>query len=157
LVIETAGTASQTTSEGWAQLEATGGNVGGSAVFAWTTASGLQEAVSPLETRNPNAFVLPFDYTGGYATGVALANVSNQAVNVPVTLRDDTGASLGAAAAISLPAHSHTSFMLAGSYPAVAGKRGTLELGTPAGGQITALGIRATPGGAITSVPVLAR
>jgi hypothetical protein len=155
LVIQTAGTASQATQEGWAQLLANG-NIGGSAVFAWTTAVGTQEAVVPVETRNPSAFVLPFDYTGGYATGVALANVSNQAVSVPVILRDDTGASLGAAAAIGLPAYSHTSFMLAGSYPVVAGKRGTMELDTPAGGQVSALGIRATPGGAITTVPVLA-
>jgi sugar lactone lactonase YvrE len=157
LVIETAGTASQTTSEGWAQLVVTGGNIGGSAVFAWTTPTGAQEAVAPVETRNPSAFVLPFDYTGGYATGVALANLSGQAVSVPVVLRDDKGASLGAAAAISLPAHAHTSFMLATSYPAVAGHLGTLELDTPAGGQISALGIRAAPDGAITSVPVLAK
>jgi hypothetical protein len=157
LVFETAGTASQANQEGWAQLTATGGNVGGSAVFAWTTATGTQEAVSPIETQNPSAFVLPFDYTGGYATGVALANLSNQAVSVPVVLRDDTGASLGAVAAIQLPAYSHTSFMLATAYPAVTSKRGTLELDTPPGGQISALGIRATPGGAITSVPVIAK
>jgi hypothetical protein len=36
-------------------------------------------------------------------------------------------------------------------------KRGTLELDTPAGWQISTLGIRATPGGAITTVPVLAK
>ena len=160
LVIATAGMATQATSEGWAQLAATGGNVGGSAVFAWTTAAGLQEAVVPVETRNPGAFVLPFDYTGGYATGVALANLTNQAVSIPVVLRDDTGASLGTAAAISLPAYAHTSFMLTDpthGYPATDGKRGTLELDTPAGAQITALGIRAAPDGAITTVPVLAR
>jgi hypothetical protein len=157
LVIQTAGTASQTTSEGWAQLVATGGNIGGSAIFGWTTAAGTQEAAAPVQTRNPTAFVLSFDDTGGYATGVALTNLSNQAVSVPVVLRDDTGASLGAAAAIQLPAYAHTSFMLATSYPAVSGRFGTLELDTPAGGQISALGIRATPGGAITSVPVLAK
>jgi hypothetical protein len=80
--------------------------------------------------------------------------VSNKAATIPVVLTDNTGASLGAAAAITLPANAHTSFMLAGSYPAVAGKMGAIELDTPAGGQISALGIRATPGGAITSVPV---
>jgi sugar lactone lactonase YvrE len=155
LVIQTAGTASQTTVEGWAQLLANG-NIGGSAVYAWTTSAGTQEAVVPVGTRNPAAFVLPFNYTGGYATGVALANLSNQAVSVPVVLRDDTGASLGAAASIPLAAHAHTSFMLATNYPAVAGHLGTLELDTPTDGQIAALGIRAAPDGAITSVPVLA-
>jgi sugar lactone lactonase YvrE len=157
LVIATAGTASQATTEGWAALTATGGNVGGSAVFAFTTGVGLQEAVVPVETRNPTAFVLPFDNTGGYSTGVALANLTNQAVSIPVVLRDGTGASLGAAASIALAANAHTSFTLATSYPATAGIFGTLELDTPAGGQISALGIRATPQDAITTVPVLAK
>jgi len=157
LVIETAGTPSQANQEGWAQLVVTGGNVGGSAVFAFTTPTGPQEAVAPVETRNPSAFVLPFDDTGGYTTGVALANLSGQAVSVAVVLRDDAGASLGAAAPIPLPPYGHTSFLLASAYPAVAGHLGTLELDTPTGGQISALGIRATPGGAVTSVPVLAK
>jgi hypothetical protein len=75
----------------------------------------------------------------------------------PVVLRDSTGASLGTAAAISLPAYAHTSFMLATSYPAVTGQLGTLELDTPTGGQISALGMRAAASGAITTVPVLAK
>jgi hypothetical protein len=157
LVIATAGTASQATSAGWAQLTATGGNVGGSAVFADATAAGVQEAVAPVETRNPAAFVLPFDYTGGYQTGVALANLTNQAVTIPVVLRDDTGASLGTAAGISLAANAHTSFLLATSYPAVTGRRGTVELDTPSGGQISVLGIRQAASGAITTVPALAK
>jgi hypothetical protein len=156
LVIETAGTASQETSQGWAQLTVTGGNVGGSAVFADTTAAGVQEAVAPVETQNVSAYVLPFDYTGGYSTGVALANLSSQPAIVPVTLRDDKGTPLETAV-IVLPAYAHTSFMLAASYPAVAGHLGTIELDTPEGGQIGALGIRATPSGAITSVPPLAK
>lgn len=155
-MIATAGTASQTTVEGWAEVLANG-SVGGSAVFAWTPPAGAQEAVVPVETRNPSAFVMPFDYTGGYTTGVALANLTNQAVNVPVVLRDNTGAILGAAAAIGLLANGHASFLLAASYPAVAGKLGTMELDTPAGGQISALGIRAAASGAITSVPTLAK
>jgi hypothetical protein len=42
-------------------------------------------------------------------------------------------------------------------YPATTGKRGTLELDTPAGGQISAIGIRADPDGAITSTPVIVK
>src|ERR1017187_6883682 len=74
----------------------------------------------------------------------------------PVVLRDGTGASFGTATAISLPAYAHTSFMLATNYPTVTGKSGELELDTPTGSQISALGIRAAPDGAITTVPVLA-
>jgi hypothetical protein len=157
LVIETGGTAGQATSQGWAQLTVTGGNVGGSAVFADTTAAGVQEAVVPIETRNPSAFVLPFDYTSGRQTGVAVANLSKQAVSVQVVLRNSEGASLGTAAAISLPALGQNTFMLASSYPAVAGQLGTLELDTPSGGQISVVGIRQAATGAITTVPALAK
>jgi hypothetical protein len=41
------------------------------------------------------------------ATGLALANVSNQVVAVPVVLRDDTGATLGTAT-MNLAARGHT-------------------------------------------------
>jgi hypothetical protein len=157
LVIETAGAADQATSQGWAQLTVTGGNVGGSAVFADTTAAGIQEAVVPVENQNASAYVLPFDYTGGHTTGVAVANLTNQAVSIPVVLRDSTGASLGTAASIILGPNAHTSFLLSTSYPAVTGLLGTLELDMPSGGQISALGIRAAASGAITTVPVLAK
>ena len=158
LVIQTTGASSQPTAVGWAQVVVTGGNVGGAAVYAEASPLGLQEASVTVETRNPTAFILPFNYTNGYLTGIAVANLTNQQVSIPVVLRDDTGAILGgAAASISLSANGHTSFMLADNYSVVANHYGTLELDTPAGGQISALGIRATPAGAITSVPVLAK
>ena len=152
LVIVTQGN-NAVTLVGSAQLT-TNGNVSGFAIFHYKPSG--QEAVVPLETRNASAYVLAFDYTNGAATGLALANVSNQAANVPVIIRDDTGASLGTAT-IDLAALGHTSFMLATRYAFVAGKRGTVEFDTPAGAQITALGIRATGAGALTTIPVLAK
>ena len=153
LVIVTSTADPQISVEGSAQLTTTG-NIGGFAIFRYNPAG--QEAVVPLETRNAEAFLLAFDNTNGLATGLALANVSNQAINVPVVLTDDTGANLGTAT-ISLPAHGHTSFMLAGTYPAVAGKRGTVEFDTPPGGQISVMGLRATPSFAVTTIPVLTK
>jgi hypothetical protein len=140
---------------GSAQLIA-GGNVSGFAIFRYNPTG--QEAVVPLETRNARAYILAFDNTNHLVTGVALANVSvpSQAVGVRVVLRDDTGASLGTAA-INLPAGGHTSFILADSYASVAGMRGTVEFDIPAGTQISALGLRATPTGAVTTIPVLAK
>ena len=152
LVIVTQGN-NAVTLVGSAQLT-TNGNVSGFAIFHYKPSG--QEAVVPLETRNASAYVLAFDYTNGAATGLALANVSNQAANVPVIIRDDTGASLGTAT-IDLAALGHTSFMLATRYAFVVGKRGTVEFDTPAGAQITALGIRATGAGALTTIPVLAK
>jgi hypothetical protein len=41
-------------------------------------------------------------------------------------------------------------------FPATAGQRGTIEFDTPAGGQISVLGVRTTPPGTLTSIPALA-
>jgi hypothetical protein len=53
-----------------------------------------QEAVVPLESRNANGYILAFDNTNGTATGVALNAVSTSPVNIPVMVRDDTGAQI---------------------------------------------------------------
>lgn len=136
---------------GWGQLLSNGGVTGfgtfSNATLGWN-------AVVPLETRNANSYVLPFDNTGPLATGVAIANVAAQAADVPVIIRDDAGTEI-LPTALTLAAQGHTSFMLNQQYPVTAGKRGTVEFETPQGGQISVLGLRAS-GPALTTLPVLA-
>jgi len=108
------------------------------------------------ETPNASGYVLACDNTREAQTGLAQANVSNHATSVPVILRDDAGVILGTAA-IHLAAFGHTSFMLADNYTALAGRRGTVEFDTPAGTQISAIGIRATTARALTTIPVLVK
>ena len=153
LVIQTQGPTSQGVVTGSAHLTTTG-NVGGFAIFRYSGTG--QEAVVPLETRTSGNFILAFDNTNGVATGVALANVTGQAAAVPVILRDDAGTVLGTPT-INLPADGHTSFLLTPTYAATAGKRGVVEFDTPAGGRISALGLRATPSGTLTTIPLLAK
>ena len=148
-VIVTEGQSSDAVVTGSAQLSTTG-NVGGFAIFQ----AGGQEAVVPLEVGSANSYTLAFDNTGGLVTGVALVNSSSQPAIVPATLRDATGATL-AATSINLPASAHQSQILSALFPQAAGIRGTLEFATPTGGQIGALGIRATPAGAFTTIPVM--
>ena len=94
---------------GSAQLT-TDGNVGGFVIFRNNPFA--QEAVVPLETRNANAYILAFDNTGGTATGIAINSVSNQPVNVPVVVRDDTGALIATDTLTLAPnAHSHLSWV----------------------------------------------
>jgi hypothetical protein len=155
LIIQTTGPSTEAVQTGWAQL-LYNGNVSGYAVFAQTAAgAAVQEAVVPLETRTPGAFVIPFDATGGYAIGVALANVSTVAANVTLLIRDDAG-NLLQSTTIGLAAQGHTSFPLA-NYGITAQRRGTLEFQTPAGGQISVLGLRFTPGAAFSTIPALAK
>ncbi|MGA2738502.1 MAG: hypothetical protein ABSG65_13780 [Bryobacteraceae bacterium] len=154
-LVQTAGLASQPTQTGWTQLVATG-NLGGFAVFQQANGSSIQEAVVPLENLNPSAFVIWFDNTGGNATGIALANVATQAASIPVVIRDDTGAILQSTT-IQLAVEGHTSFDLASTYAPTSGIRGTVEFDTPAGGQISVLGIEFSPAGAFTTIPALTK
>jgi hypothetical protein len=153
LIILTQGPHSGNSVTGSAQLT-TNGNVSGFAIFQNTAAG--QEAVVPLEIGSANSYTLAFDNTGSLATGIALSNGSGQAAVVPATLRDSTGATL-ATTTIQLPASGHSSQMLTDLFPAAANIRGTLEFNTPSGGQIAALGIRATPAGAFTTIPVMTK
>jgi hypothetical protein len=129
---------------GSAQLTTTG-NIGAFTLFRDNLTG--QEAGVPLETRNASGYVLPFDNTNNILTGVAVANISGQPVAIPVTLRDDTGASLGTTT-LNLPANGHIAFMMndaTNGYPATLGRRGTVEFDKPSEGQISILGLRATP------------
>ena len=136
---------------GSAQLSSDHG-ASGFALFRYDPSG--QEATAPLETRNAPAYVLAYDNTTPLATGVAVANLSNQTVTMGLILRDDTGAVLQATS-LQLPANGHSAFVLGTNYPQTAGKRGTVEF-TSASAQISVLGIRAN-GNAFTSIPVLTR
>ncbi|MGA2435439.1 MAG: hypothetical protein ABSG25_09150, partial [Bryobacteraceae bacterium] len=149
LLISTAGDSAVNSVTGSAQLT-TSGNVSGFAIFQ---ESG-QEAVVPLEVSRVNSYTLVFDNTNNLATGIALANDSAQQASVPVTLRDATGAAL-AATTVVLPANGHVSEMLTDLFPAAVNLSGTVEFDTPSGGQIAALGIRATPANAFTTIPAM--
>ncbi|MGO9095522.1 MAG: hypothetical protein ACLQGV_09895 [Bryobacteraceae bacterium] len=151
LLIATQGQNSGNSVTGSAQLS-TNGNVSGFAIFR----NNGQEAVVPLEAGSANSYTLAFDNTANLATGIALANSSSESAAVPAILRDATGATL-ATTTINLPANGHSSQMLTSLFPAAANISGTLEFDTPSGGQIGALGIRATPAGAYTTIPVMTR
>ena len=113
----------------------------------------------PLESRNANAYVIAFDNTNGTATGIALNAVSDGQVNIPVTVRDDKGATI-ATDAITLAANGHYAFTLGtDKYPAAATIRGTIQFDKPAGAQIGALGIRipAVAAHTYTTLPALAK
>ncbi len=153
LLIETAGDSSLPVVVGSAKLS-TNGSVDAFGIFRWTQFG--QEASVPLEQRTANSYVLPFDNTSGLTTGLALANADIAPAAVTVVIRNDAGTLLQSTS-ISLPGNGQTSFMLPDQYPAVAGKRGTVEFVTPGGGRISVIGLRATPAGNLTTISVLAK
>ncbi len=111
-----------------------------------------QQAVVPLETRNAPSYVLAFDNTADLQTGIAISNVSAQDATVNLVIRDESGHQISTRSE-NLWARGHTSFMLT-KYPETAGIRGTLEVVTPAGGRISAIGLRVNHGIAITTLPL---
>jgi len=151
ILIETVGDASLPVVVGSAELTSTG-NVSGFGIFLWTDPG--QEASVPVEDRDTQSYVLVFDNTGGLSTGLALTSFASQPVGV--TIRDDTGGVL-LSTSIALPAHGHTSFMLPDTYPVANGKRGTIEFTRTVAGKISVIGLRATPGGNLTTIPVITR
>ncbi len=151
-VVRTAGSGFMAgTSAGWVQVRSDG-SVAGFAVFSLTSGANLNEAVVPLETRNPANFTVPFDNTAGYTTGVAIANVSGQATSIPLTIRDDKGFKI-ASDSIALPAHGHTAVVVPTGYPGAANRRGNLQFDTPSGGQINVLGLSFNPTLNFSSLP----
>ncbi len=156
LTINTAGPQTPPVQIGSAQLAATGA-VDGFAIFHLIPSA--QEAVVPLETRNASSYLLAFDNTGGVVLGVAVQNVSPQAANIGVVIRDDTGSQLAAGPLPTLAGGGHTSFVLSAQFPQTANRRGTIQFNTPPGGRISVLGIRTTPLGSsttLTTIPALA-
>jgi hypothetical protein len=151
VILQSGGAAGGAASVGWGEL------LGGTGISGFGTfrnhAYGWS-AVVPLETRNASLYLLAFDNTGGLATGLAISNVAAQPASIPVIIRDDTGAQVGAAT-LKLAGQGHTSFMLDQQYPVTAGKRGTIEFDRPPGGEISVLGLRASAS-ALTTLPVLA-
>jgi hypothetical protein len=114
-----------------------------------------QEAIVPLETRNAGSYVLAFDNTDGLATGVAVANVASTDGTVPVVIRDATGMPLGLGT-ITIPANGHSAFVLSDRFAAAVSQRGTVEFITPAGGQVSVLGLRFPASGMFSTIPVVA-
>ncbi len=158
LIFDTAGPQTPPVLSGSARLSATGA-VDGFAIFHQIETT--QEAVVPLETRNASSYLLAFDNTGGVVLGVAVANLSAQQAFIPVVIRDDKGNVISKpGATISVFGNEQTSFVLSDptqGFPVTANMRGTVEFDTPAGGQISVLGLRFTPpNNALTTIPALA-
>lgn len=153
LVMNSTGPDSTPAVSGWAQLLSTG-NLSGFGIFS--NAALRWNAAVLLETRSAGSYILPFDNTGALATGIALANVAPSAANVGVRIFDEAGALLQGGS-LSLPGRGHTSFLLPDAYAVAAHKRGMIEFVVPSDGKISAIGVRATSEGTLTTIPVLTR
>jgi len=99
---------------------------------------------------------MAFDNTASITTGVAISSLALQTMNVSYLIRDDNGKQVGGNS-FPLVGSGHKSFILASQFPATAGIRGTIELSTATGGQISVIGIRSPATGTFTTLPPLSK
>jgi len=130
--------------QGWAVIRYIG-SVGVSATFRFTTAPWAgSETTVPVDTWRNNRFSLAFDHKDSATTGLAIANPSpKDPIAVTVTFRDEDG-SLIVADTFNLSSAAHRAILTTSSYPATAGKRGTMDIAT-ASGYMSVLALRFGP------------
>jgi hypothetical protein len=147
------------TVQGWADV-LSNGTLTGFAVFRYApqglrSGSGITtpwEGTVPLQTQlSPTAITVPFDNTNGFATGVALGNLTASVLNLTATFYDDSGNPVGWPQTLSLAGNGHTSFVLSSQYAFIANAKGIMRV---TGGALMGLGLRASPYGTLTAVPL---
>lgn len=161
VTIQTAGVQTSL-SEGWALLEtvfveqlsaaiAPGATVAGTVIFQRPpTVSRPSEASEPLDFSGKAQWVLPFDHTNGYTSGIALVNPStSQDISVFLTFYDTSGATL-LSDSFTLAHTQHSAMTLTQKYPQVIGRYGTLKV-TTSGPAVNVLGFHVSPAGVFTS------
>lgn len=150
-IVRTNAESSKPAASGWAMLSADG-SVTGFAVFSLNAGASLNEAVVPLETRNPARFTVAFENKDRYSTGIAIANTVGLPAAISVTIRNDAGTTI-ATATVYLPSFGHKAMLVPNEWPAAADQRGTIEFSTPANGQIAVLGLSFNPTLNFSSIP----
>jgi hypothetical protein len=161
VTIQTAGTQTSL-SQGWALMEtvfveqlsaaiAPGATVAGTVIFQRPpTVARPSEASEPLDFSAQPQWVLPFDHTNGYTSGIALVNPSaSQDISIFLTFYDTSGATL-LTDSFTLPHTQHTAITLTQKYPQVIGRYGTLKIAT-SGPVVNVLGFHVSPAGVFTS------
>jgi hypothetical protein len=126
------------------------GNVSGFLIFRYLPT--VQEAAVNLLVQNASTYTLPFDNTGGIATGIAMSVISTASTSIQILVQDDKGTTL-ATDTITLPGRGHMSFVLGSRYAAAGAVRGSIQFQPAAGSEIGVIGIRALPTGAYTTIP----
>jgi hypothetical protein len=152
--------------QGWVDVLTAAAGVGGFAVFRYApngltpTGAGYftpWEGTVPLQTQlTPSTLTLPFDNTNGFSNGVAIGTLAGAGpITITATFYDINGnQTLGAPQTLApaLAVNGHTSFLLNSEFSNTANKQGTVVF---TGTTMMGLGLRASPYGTLTSVPVI--
>jgi hypothetical protein len=139
---------------GWADVQSSG-SLGGYAVFRSPPEAGApSEGTAPLQTQFLSTITLPYDNTGGFTMGVAIANLSTTSADITATIWDDSGNRLGTQT-LTIDGSGHQAFVLPNQLTLTASKRGIVRFQSAAAGGLAGLGLRFSPFGTFTSVPTM--
>jgi len=142
--------------QGWALLvkDNSSDPIGGMAVFRQRRPGFPDaEAVVPVVSQFDGHFVLIFDNTSGFVTGMAIANPSSRNIVANADILDEFG-NLIRSETLHLNSYAHQAFSVADEWPETANRRGSIEFQT-SGFGIGVLGLRFSPYGSFTSFNIL--
>jgi hypothetical protein len=151
LVVDT-GQQVAATITGWVDVLSSG-PINGFAIFRTSANGTTSEGTSPLQAKFQSRLNLPYDNRAGFITAVALANLSAAGATITATVWDPAGKQIGVQT-LTMAANGHTSFLLPSLLAVTAGQQGIVQLQSSTG-NIAAVGLRASPQGTFTSVPVI--
>ena len=138
---------------GWAEVLSSGPVTGFAIMRSSPTNDKPSEATVPLQTSFPSSLTLAYDNTAGYVMGVALVNLAIGSASITAIIRDEDGMQLGVQQMV-VTGNGHTSFALPDKLSVTIGKRGIIQFQSTSGG-ISGLGLRFSPFGPFTGVPVV--
>ena len=149
--------------QGWADVASTT-SLGGFAVFQQTLGATQIQGTVSFTPVGSGRFVMPFDNTNGGATGLAVANTSDQQVTVTADFRAPSGAEIPGVAAgqttLPMAPAAHNSFSISDPQQALLGGAalqgvsGILDFTSSTPGLI-GIGLRFSPRKSITALPII--
>jgi hypothetical protein len=149
--------ATPTTQVGWMLLDydTTLHRIGGYSAFRYRAGGVINEGLVPLSGYDDTRFFMSFDNIEGFATGIALTNPAPNPNLVTIVAMDLDGNEI-VSGQLTVPAGGHFSFVLADSFPEVAGRTGTLFVSSNQT-MLSAVGIRmnVAGGSTFTSIPIM--
>lgn len=129
LLVESEAPVSAAPLVGWAEVNSSQ-PVAGFAIFRQRSRDGRDaEGTAALETTRGSRLLLPFDNSAGFATAVAIVNLTGDAATINATIRDDNGAQIDSQP-FALTGMGHTSFAIGERFPITNGRRGSIEFQT---------------------------
>lgn len=142
---------------GWVELQTSDDVIGFAVLRSQITKERTAEAMLSFDVGKAAAFIVPYDNTVGFETGLAIMNYSaDSAAELVLRLCDEAGNTISTESLPLVP-RGHISFAASERFPAASERRGTIEVRNSSGNPISVVGLRFSRSGSFTSIPVIPR